>query len=54
MLSSKNGDVSVIDWEFGREEGVPGWDLVHYLFLSFHLVDRLSPIESSIRVVDLL
>ena len=54
VLSSKNGDVSVIDWEFGREEGVPGWDLVHYLFLSFHLVDRLSPIESSIRVVDLL
>ena len=25
-----------------------------YLFLSFHLVDRLSPIEASIRVVDLL
>ena len=54
VLSSKNGDISVIDWEFGREEGVPGWDLVHYLFLSAHLVDRLSPGEASIRVVDLL
>ena len=54
VLSSKNGDVSVIDWEFGREEGIPGWDLVHYLFLSAHLVDRLSASEASIRVVDLL
>lgn len=54
ILSSKNGDVSVIDWEFGREEGVPGWDLVHYLFLSAHLVDRLPAGEACIRVVDLL
>ena len=54
VLSSKNGDVSVIDWEFGTEEGVPGWDLVHYLFLSAHLVDRLPASEASIRVVDLL
>jgi hypothetical protein len=54
VLSSKNGDVSVIDWEFGREEGVPGWDLVHYLFLSAHLVDRLPSSKASIRVVDLL
>jgi hypothetical protein len=54
ILSSKNGDVSVIDWEFGREEGVPGWDLVHYLFLSAHLVDRLPAGEACIRVVDRL
>ena len=54
VLSSTNSEVTVIDWEFGKEEGVPGWDLVHYLFLSSHLVDRLSLAEASVRVFDTL
>ena len=46
ILRDEEGVPVVIDWEFGLENDVPGWDLVHYLILEADLVERKTPQEA--------
>lgn len=52
LLKQTNGELMVLDWEWGREQGMPGIDLVHYFLQDARLVRRMSArsaIESTIR-----
>ena len=44
----------VIDWENGRGESVPGWDLVHYFYFQAVLVEKLSPAKALEQVRSVL
>lgn len=44
------GDPVLIDWEGGRENAIPGWDLLHYYFQKLVLVQKKSPEETSAEV----
>ena len=54
ILRTADGDPMVIDWEFGLENDVPAWDLVHYLLLEADLVERREPADSLERTVGIL
>jgi aminoglycoside phosphotransferase (APT) family kinase protein len=41
LLRTHEGDLKVLDWEWGERHGMPGLDLVHYLAQDFRLVSRL-------------
>ena len=52
LLKQTNGELMVLDWEWGHEQGMPGIDLVHYFLQDARLVSRMSArsaIESTIR-----
>ncbi|MEO5917141.1 MAG: hypothetical protein ABIS50_23125 [Luteolibacter sp.] len=51
LLEQPGGDLTVIDWEWGHESGMPGLDLVHYFLQDFRLVDRLSPSDAINRTL---
>jgi hypothetical protein len=40
------GELTVIDWEFGEVDSIPGLDLVHYLIIPAILVDGLAPLAA--------
>ncbi|TAE86062.1 MAG: glycosyltransferase [Verrucomicrobia bacterium] len=42
LLRSSCGKVMAIDWEWGRMDGMPGLDLVHYLTQEARLIHRLE------------
>ncbi|MDB4498842.1 phosphotransferase [Akkermansiaceae bacterium] len=55
ILETSSNEPMVIDWEFGRLEDVPGWDLVHFLILEASLIDRRAPretLESTLRLLE--
>ena len=41
--SGADEELTVIDWEFGEVDSIPGLDLVHYLIVPALLVDGLAP-----------
>jgi hypothetical protein len=41
LLQQPNGNLVVLDWEWGLESGMPGLDLVHYFLQDARLVKRL-------------
>jgi hypothetical protein len=45
LLRTTDGQLKVLDWEWGERHGLPGIDLVHYLAQDFRLVKRLAPAE---------
>lgn len=52
LLKQTNGDLLVLDWEWGHPAGMPGIDLVHYFLQDARLVRRMSAksaIGSTIR-----
>lgn len=52
LLKQANGELIVLDWEWGCDVGMPGIDLVHYFLQDVRLVRRMSTrsaIESTIR-----
>jgi hypothetical protein len=56
LLITKEGDLKVLDWEWGKRHGLPGIDLVHYLAQDFRLVQRLSPtdvVEKTVQSLNL-
>lgn len=53
ILESEESDPVVIDWEFAELNGVPGWDLVHFVLMSSHLVARVSR-ESTLEKVKMV
>lgn len=44
----------MIDWEAGQISDVPCWDLLHFLFQQFVLVDRLNSEEVLKRIQNFL
>jgi hypothetical protein len=46
LLRQADGTITVLDWEWGRPEGLPGIDLVHYFAQDARLVRRLPPSEA--------
>ena len=46
LLRPHDGPVAVLDWEWARENGMPGIDLVHYFAQDARLVQRLNPKDS--------
>ncbi|MDA7901182.1 hypothetical protein N9B06_00545 [bacterium] len=50
VLKTSSGELSVIDWEMGKKNGIPGWDLVHWLIQEARLVKKCSPAEVCQRV----
>jgi hypothetical protein len=42
LLRGADGNLMVIDWEWGHAQGMPGLDLVHYFMQDHRLVNRLS------------
>ena len=45
LLITEEGDLKVLDWEWGEASGLPGIDLTHFLAQDFRLVERLSDID---------
>lgn len=41
LLKQNDGSLVVLDWEWGRENGMPGIDLVHYFLQDARLVRRM-------------
>lgn len=46
------GPLRVLDWEWGKMEGMPGLDLVHYFAQDARLVSRLDPQEAFLAIED--
>lgn len=46
LLSQPDGNLMVLDWEWGHAGGMPGIDLVHYFLQDARLVERLKPSEA--------
>lgn len=44
--SDDDEELTVIDWEFGEVDSIPGLDLVHYLIVPALLVDGLAPLDA--------
>ncbi len=42
ILESADSEPVVIDWEFAGFDSIPGWDLVHFICMSSHLVEQVS------------
>ena len=42
LLQQSDGELIVLDWEWGHERGMPGIDLVHYFLQDARLVKRLT------------
>ncbi len=43
LVKQLDGNLVVLDWEWGRADGMPGLDLVHYFAQDARLVSRLKP-----------
>lgn len=43
LVKQSDGKLVVLDWEWGRADGMPGLDLVHYFAQDARLVSRLKP-----------
>lgn len=43
LIKQSDGKLIVLDWEWGRAQGMPGLDLVHYFAQDARLVSRLQP-----------
>ena len=46
LLRRNDGSLIVLDWEWGRENGMPGIDLAHYFAQDARLVRKLSPTDA--------
>ena len=46
LLRQQDGNLVVLDWEWGHDDGMPGIDLVHYFLQDARLVERLSPVDA--------
>lgn len=46
LLARPNGDLVVLDWEWGSETGMPGIDLVHYFLQDARLVRRMAAADA--------
>jgi hypothetical protein len=53
-VSPQDGSWTVLDWERGELEGIPGWDWFHYVFQHAVLVSRLPLAAAAQRVHELL
>ena len=42
---SDNGEVKVLDWEFGQRAGMPSWDALHYMVQRMCLVEKCPSSE---------
>ncbi len=51
---SAAGDWTVLDWERGELDGIPGWDWFHYVIQPGILVERLSTTDLVQRIETLL
>lgn len=51
---SAAGDWTVLDWERGQLDGIPGWDWFHYVIQPGILVERLSTADLVQRIETLL
>lgn len=51
---SEENHLMMIDWEAGQNCDVPCWDLVHFLYQQYMLVERLEPEEVCAKVLKLL
>ncbi|MCX6926879.1 MAG: hypothetical protein NT154_27285 [Verrucomicrobia bacterium] len=51
---SAAGEWTVLDWERGELDGIPGWDWFHYIIQSAILVEHLSTLALMGRVESLL
>ena len=38
-----NDKLYIFDWEYGKPEGLPGWDLLHFFFQTSWLLKKYSP-----------
>jgi hypothetical protein len=54
LLRTNDGEMKVLDWEWGERRGMPGLDLVHYLAQDFRLVRRLPPARVITETVGVL
>jgi len=43
LLRTTGGELRVLDWEWGHQDGLPGIDLVHYFLQDARMVARLAP-----------
>jgi len=46
LIRQSDGQLHVIDWEWGSSSGMPGLDLVHYFLQDLRLVVRMSPLDA--------
>lgn len=46
LLRKSDGELMVLDWEWGHERGMPGIDLIHYFLQDDRLVRRLPATEA--------
>lgn len=46
LLQQPGGGLTVLDWEWGREAGMPGIDLVHYFLQDARLVRRMAAADA--------
>ncbi|WP_139323159.1 hypothetical protein [Deinococcus marmoris] len=53
-LLLESGIIKAIDWEYGREDGFPNLDFVHYVLQIRALVSKTSPISAAHECVNLL
>jgi hypothetical protein len=54
LLKQDDGTLIVLDWEWGRENGMPGIDLVHYFLQDARLVKRMPDKEAVSATIDKL
>lgn len=55
LLRKPDGELMVLDWEWGHERGMPGIDLIHYFLQDDRLVRRLpatDAIAATLRVLN--
>lgn len=54
LLRGKDGNLLVLDWEWGHSGGLPGIDLVHFVLQDARLVKRMKPVDAILKTLEIL